>query len=65
MRKLLIAIASLLTLGLSYPVFADRDQSLAERMDACFRMHSQLMDKPSVRNIHTCWRAHGYLMERR
>lgn len=34
------------------------------RMEACFRAHGKLMSKPALTNIHDCWRAHSYLMER-
>ena len=34
-------------------------------MQACYQAHAQLMQKPSLRNLITCWRVHGYLMERR
>lgn len=34
-------------------------------MKACFQAHSQLMSKPALRNLVTCWRVHGYLMQRR
>ncbi|HJS92178.1 MAG TPA: hypothetical protein VJ738_19585 [Steroidobacteraceae bacterium] len=33
-------------------------------MQACYQTHAQLMQKPSLRNLVTCWRVHGYLMER-
>ena len=33
-------------------------------LQACFRGHSQLMEKPALRNLYTCWRVHGYLMKR-
>jgi len=34
-------------------------------MQACYQAHAQLMQKPSVRTVITCWRVHGYLMQRR
>ena len=34
-------------------------------LTACFKAHAQLMEKPALRNLITCWRVHGYLMERR
>lgn len=34
-------------------------------MQACFRAHAQLMQKPALRNLVSCWREHGYLMQRR
>lgn len=33
-------------------------------MQACYQAHAQLMQKPSLRNLITCWRVHGYLMQR-
>ena len=30
----------------------------------CFRAHQQIMDKPALRTIDTCWRVHGYLMKK-
>lgn len=34
-------------------------------MQACYQAHAQLLQKPSLRNLITCWRVHGYLMQRR
>jgi hypothetical protein len=34
-------------------------------MQACYQAHAQLMQKPALRNLITCWRVHGYLMQRR
>jgi hypothetical protein len=33
-------------------------------LKACFAAHSQLMEKPGLKNLVACWRAHGYLMTR-
>ncbi len=33
-------------------------------LQACFKAHSQLLEKPALRNLYTCWRVHGYLMRR-
>ena len=33
-------------------------------MQACFQAHAQLLQKPALRNLITCWRVHGYLMQR-
>ena len=57
----LIAISTIMVL----PAFAARDPALTARMEACFRAHAKLMDKPAVRNVEACWRAHGYLMGKR
>lgn len=29
-------------------------------MQECFKKHSQLMDKPAVKNPRDCWRVHGH-----
>ena len=34
------------------------------QLQACYQAHAQLMEKPSVRNLITCWRVHGYLTQR-
>jgi hypothetical protein len=44
----------------SATAFAATDAELK----ACFQAHSQLMEKPALRNLITCWRVHGYLMKR-
>ena len=49
----------------TYAVFAQADPSLTAQMEACFRAHARLMDKPAIRNPRDCWRVHGYLMESR
>lgn len=41
-------------------VFAATDAELR----VCFQAHAQLMEKPALRNLITCWRVHGYLMQR-
>ena len=33
-----------------------------QQMQACFKAHGQLMEKPAVRTLQDCWRAHSYLM---
>ncbi|MFY9315390.1 MAG: hypothetical protein WAO95_07500 [Burkholderiales bacterium] len=65
MKKLLIASVAFGAFSTwSYLAFAGQDPSFAEKMDACFRAHAGLMDKPALKNIRACWRAHGYRMER-
>lgn len=32
-------------------------------MQACFRKHMSLMQKPALMNVYRCWSAHDYLME--
>lgn len=65
MKKLLITLVSLLALVSSYSVFAEHDPSLAAKVEACFRAHAHLMDKPALKNERACWRVHAYLMESR
>jgi hypothetical protein len=36
--------------------------SRAAKMDECFRKHAHLMERPALKNVQACWRAHGYLM---
>jgi hypothetical protein len=36
--------------------------SLDGRMDACFRAHGHLMEKPGLHNAIACWRAHSNFM---
>ena len=55
-----IAVSAILVLS----AFAARDPALTARMEACFRAHAKLMDKPALRNIEACWRAHAYLVQR-
>ena len=31
-------------------------------LQACFKAHSQFMEKPALRNLVSCWREHGYLI---
>ena len=58
--RLLIAVSAILVL----PAYAARDPALTARMEACFRAHAKLMDKPALKNIEACLRTHGYRMER-
>jgi hypothetical protein len=48
MKKLLIVITPLLILGSAYPAFAagnNKVQTRSEQIQACFRMHGQLMNQ--------------------
>jgi len=36
--------------------------SRAAKIDECFRAHAHLMERPALKNVQACWRAHGYLM---
>ena len=65
MRKITIALFITISTTMVLPALAERDTSLAAMMEACFRAHTKLMDKPALRNVEACWRAHAYLMQRR
>jgi hypothetical protein len=61
MKKPLILSLILSGTVLAPLAFAVTDAEL----QACYQAHAQLMQKPSLRNLITCWRVHGYLMQRR
>lgn len=61
MKKRLMLPLILSSVVLIPAVFAATDAE----MQACYQAHAQLMEKPSLRNLVTCWRVHGYLMQRR
>ena len=60
MKKRLMLSLVLSSIVLVPAVFAATDAE----MQACFQAHAQLLQKPSLRNLVTCWRVHGYLMQR-
>ena len=60
MKKRLMLSLVLSSIVLVPAVFAATDAE----MQACFQAHAQLMQKPALRNLFTCWRVHGYLMQR-
>lgn len=60
-KRLLLPLILSGTVLASATAFAVTDAELT----ACFKAHAELMEKPALRNVITCWRAHGYLMERR
>ena len=60
MRKRLMLSLVLSSIVLVPAVFAATDAE----MQACFQAHAQLLQKPALRNLITCWRVHGYLMQR-
>lgn len=60
MKKRLVLSLILTSVVLVPAAFAVTDAE----MQACFRAHAQLMQKPALRNLVTCWRVHGYLMQR-
>ena len=60
--KKLLRLAVVFVMGaLSMEAASAADASLA-RMDACFRAHGHLMEKPGLHNAIACWRAHSNLM---
>ena len=61
MKKRLMLSLVLSSIFLIPAVFAATDAE----MQACYQAHAQLLQKPSLRNLITCWRVHGYLMQRR
>lgn len=61
MKKRLMLPLILSSVVLIPAVFAATDAE----MQACYQAHAQLLQKPSLRNLVTCWRVHGYLMQRR
>ena len=61
MKKRLTLSLVLSSIVLMPTVFAATDAE----MQACYQEHAQLLQKPSLRNLITCWRVHGYLMQRR
>ena len=60
MKKRLMLSLVLSSIALVPAVFTATDAA----MRACFQAHAQLMQKPSLRDLVTCWRVHGYLMQR-
>ena len=58
MKKRLILSLVLSSVVLAPAVFAATDAE----MQACFQAHAQLMEKPALHNLFTCWRVHGFLM---
>ena len=65
MKKLLLTTLFVAGLFSAHAVLAQTSPASAAEMEACFRMHGHLMDKPSLKNERACWRVHAYLMERR
>ena len=58
-------LAVLLTIATVVPAaFAAVTVPTDAQLRDCFSKHSQLMEKPALRNLITCWRAHGYGMDR-
>ena len=67
MKKLLPIVLCLSAVASAAVTMAGPYPSIAMRakMEECFRLHHQLMEKPAVRSsVWACWYAHGYLMDR-
>jgi hypothetical protein len=63
MKTYLSAVLLLSSLGAAFATSAAEDLAMAQKR--CFHAHAQLMEKPGLRNVSACWRAHGYLMDAR
>jgi hypothetical protein len=61
MKTYLPTVLLLLTgLGATFAASAAEDRAVAQQR--CFQAHARFMEKPGLRNVSACWRAHGYLM---
>ena len=60
MKKPILIILALTTLGATFA--ASATESAVDTQQRCFQAHAQLMEKPGLKNLAACWRAHGYLM---
>jgi len=59
MKKYVPIVLLLAGLASIHTASAADAASRAAKMDACFRAHAQLMEKPALKNVQACWRAHG------
>jgi hypothetical protein len=50
-----------IALGASAAAFAAANEAA---MKECFSKHSQMMDKPAVKNVRACWQTHRHLMQK-
>lgn len=67
MKKFNLIVATVvITLGSlavnAGPTTDNADRLLKAKMD-CFRAHSHLMEKPSVKTLDACWREHSQMMK--
>ena len=60
MKKSVLTILVLTALGATFVASAAEDRLAAQKR--CFQAHAQLMEKPGLKTLSACWRAHGYLM---
>ena len=61
MKRLCGAVAVAIALGASAVAFAAANEAA---MEECFNKHSQMMAKPSVKNLRDCWQTHRHLMQK-
>jgi hypothetical protein len=59
MKKYVSIVLVLAGLASIHAASAADGASRVAKMDACFRAHVQLMEKPALKNVQACWRAHG------
>lgn len=60
-KRLCGAVAVAVALGASAAAFAAANEAA---MEECFKKHSQMMDKPAVKNVRNCWQTHRHLMQK-
>lgn len=65
MKKIAISAFVIVGSSLVVPAIADAASARMGVMEDCYRLHIGLMDKPAMKNLAACWRAHAYLMERK
>ena len=64
LTAIMLGLTLLLPVAISGAAQAD-SLTVREQMEKCFRMHGNLMSKPALTNVRSCWQAHGYLMDRK
>lgn len=57
-----LGVAAISSATLMAPAQAAPNEPTLQRMQDCFKAHSQLMERPAVRTLQDCWNAHQYLM---
>ena len=60
MKRSVLTILAIAALGTTFAVSAT--ENAVDAQQRCFQAHAQLMEKPGLKNLVGCWRAHGYLM---
>ena len=61
MKRLYGTLVVAVAVGASAAAFAAASESA---MQDCFNKHSQMMDKPAVKNLRDCWQTHRHLMQK-